>query len=184
MRLNLGSDQSRGAGVTVTGPIDAKKRFLYLFTASYLDRNTFRNNYHQEKLNLTGSFTWVITEATRFNVEVEDITNRQPGARIRGVPFLTRTAPGALAPANTPGGSFVAPISHSATEPTDFQNLYTTVYSGRFDHAFSSRLRLNAYLRWFASEAHQGYHEGNLLVAPRCARRRLRAPRAQVSYRP
>ena len=166
VRLNLGSYQSRGGGVTVTGPIDAKKRFLYLFTASYLDRDTFRNNYHQEKLNLTGSLTWVITEATRFNVEVEDITNKQPGARIRGVPFLAFTSTGALAPANTPGGRFMAPLSHSATEPTDFQNLYTTVYSGRLDHAFSSRLRLNAYLRWFASEAHQAYHEGNLLVAP------------------
>jgi iron complex outermembrane recepter protein len=166
VRLNVGSFKMRGGEVSVTGPLDAKKRFLYLFDASYLDRHSFRNNYKQRKLNLTGSLTWVISDATRLNVEVEDITNKQPGARIRGVPFLTLTSTGALAPANTPGGRFFAPISFSATEPTDFQHLYTTVYSGRFDHAFSSKLRLNAYLRWFQSEAHQAYHEGNLLVAP------------------
>jgi iron complex outermembrane recepter protein len=166
VRLNLGSFQMRGGEAQVTGPIDAKKRFLYLFDVSYLDRDSFRNNYKQRKLNLTGSLTWVITDATRVNLEVEDITNKQPGARIRGVPFLTLTPAGTLAPPNTPGGRFFAPISHSATEPTDFQNLYTTVYSARVDHAFSSRLRVNAYLRWFESQADQAYHEGNLLIAP------------------
>jgi iron complex outermembrane receptor protein len=161
-----GSHRLRGGELAVTGPIDAKKRFLYLFNASYNERDSFRNNYRQEALNLTGSLTWVVTDATRLNVEVEDITNRQPGARIRGVPFLTLTSTGALAPTGTPGGRFVAPISHSPTEPTDFQNLYTTVYSSRLDHAFTSNLRLNAYVRWYESEAQQAYHEGNLLVGP------------------
>ena len=166
VRLNLASFKGRGGEASVTGPLDAKKRLLYLFDVSYLDRHSFRNNYKQRKLNLTGSVTWVISDATRLNLEVEDITNKQPGARIRGVPFLTQTATGALAPTNTRGGRFVAPITHSATEPTDFQNLYTTVYSTRLDHAFSSRLRINAYLRWFESQADQAYHEGNLLIAP------------------
>lgn len=161
-----GSYRLRGGELAVTGPIDGKKRFLYLFNATYNKRDTFRNNYRQEALNLTGSLTWVITGATRLNVEVEDITNRQPGARIRGVPFLTLTSTGALAPTGTPGGHFMAPISYSPTEPTDFQNLYTTVYSARLDHAFSSNLRLNAYVRWYESEAQQAYHEGNLLIAP------------------
>jgi iron complex outermembrane recepter protein len=161
-----GSYRLRGGELAVTGPIDARKRFLYLLNASYNERGSFRNNYRSEALNLTGSLTWVVSEATRLNVEIEDITHRQPGARIRGVPFLAFTATGALAPTGTPGGRFVAPISHSATEPTDFQNLYTTVYGARLDHAFSSRLRLNAYVRWYESEAQQAYHEGNLLVAP------------------
>jgi iron complex outermembrane receptor protein len=166
VRLNLGSYKLKGGSATVTGPIDAKKRFLYLFSASYLDRNTFRNNYKQEKLNLTGSLTWVITDATRLNLEVEDISNEQPGARIRGVPFLTLTSTGALAPLGTPGGRFVAPISHSVTEPTDFQNLWTTIYNARLDHVFTPSLRMNAFVRWYESKAHQAYHEGNLLIAP------------------
>lgn len=166
VRLNLGSFKMKGGSATVTGPIDAQKRFLYLFSATYLDRQTFRNNYEQRKLNLTGSLTWVIAEATRLNVEIEDITNEQPGARIRGVPFLTLTPAGTLAPANTPGGRFMAPISHAATEPTDFQNLWTTIYNVRLDHAFSSTWRINGFFRWYESRAHQAYHEGNLLVAP------------------
>ncbi|MES2693180.1 MAG: TonB-dependent receptor [Verrucomicrobiota bacterium] len=161
-----GSYRLRGGELAVTGPIDARKRFLYLFNATYNERDSFRNNYRQEALNLTGSFTWVISESTRLNVEVEDVTNRQPGARIRGVPFLAFSAPGVLAPTGSPGGSFVAPISHSPTEATDFQNLYTTVYSSRLDHAFSANLRLNAFVRWYQSEAHQSYHEGNLMVGP------------------
>ena len=164
--VKFGSDNLKSGALQLTGPIDARKRFLYLFNAAYTDRESFRNNYEQKMLNLTGSLTWVISEASRFNVEIEDITNEQPGARIRGVPFLTFTPAGTLARPNTPGGHFVAPISFSPTEPTDFQNLYTTVYNARLDHAFSSRLRLNAFVRWFESEAHQAYHEGNLLVAP------------------
>lgn len=161
-----GTYRLRGGELAVTGPIDARKRFLYLFNATYNERDSFRNNYRQEALNLTGSLTWIITAATRLNLEVEDITNRQPGARIRGVPFLAFTPTGALAPTGTAGGRFVAPISHSPTEPTDFQNLYTTVYSARLDHAFTANLRLNAFVRWYESEAQQAYHEGNLLVAP------------------
>lgn len=164
--IKIGSYQHIGGHAQVTGPIDAQKRFLYLFNAAYTDRETFRNNYAQRMLNLTGSLTWVISEATRLNVEVEDITNEQPGARIRGVPFLTFTQAGTLAPANTPGGRFVAPISHSPTEPTDFQNLWTTVYNARVDHVFSRHLRVNAFVRWYESRAHQAYHEGNLLLAP------------------
>ena len=166
VKFRAGSYDLLGGSAMVTGPIDQKKRFLYLVNASYTERGSFRNNYEQKMLNLTGSLTWVISEATRLNVEVEDITNEQPGARIRGVPFLTLTPAGTLAPANTPGGRFMGPISFAATEPTDFQNLYTTVYNARFDHAFSSRLRLNAFVRWYESEARQAYHEGNLLVAP------------------
>jgi iron complex outermembrane recepter protein len=165
-RLSLGSYRLKNSEVQVTGPIDAKKRFLYLVDVAYTDRDSFRNNFHLRGLNLIGSLTWVVSPATRVNVEIEDITNKQDGARIRGVPFLTFTPAGTLAPANTPGGHFVAPISHSATEPTDFQNLYTTVYSGRLDHAFSEKLRLNAYVRWFNSEARQAYHEGNLVNPP------------------
>ncbi len=162
----LGSHRLRGGELALTGPIDAGKRFLYLFNATYHERDGFRRNHRQEALNLTGSFTWIVGPATRLNVEVEDITNRQPGARLRGVPFLVFSAPGVLAPPGTNGGSFVAPVSYSATEPADFQDLYTTVYSARVDHAFSSHLRLNAFVRWYESEARQAYHEGNLLLAP------------------
>jgi outer membrane receptor protein involved in Fe transport len=133
--LKAGSYDLLAGSVMVTGPIDAQKRFLYLFNTSYTERGSFRNNYEQKMLNLTGSLTWVISPATRLNLEVEDITNEQPGARIRGVPFLTLTPAGTLAPPNTPGGRFMGPISFAATEPTDFQNLYTTVYNARFDHA-------------------------------------------------
>ena len=161
-----GTYRLRGSELSVTGPFDAKRRFLYLFNAAYNERDTFRNNYRQEALNLTGSLTWVIGEATRLNLEVEDIANRQPGARIRGVPFLAFASPGVLAPTGTSGGSFAAPIDYSPTEPSDFQNLYTTVYNVRLDHAFSHRLRLNAFVRWYQSEAQQAYHEGNLMVGP------------------
>src|SRR5205085_11713849 len=51
------------------------------------------------------------------------------------------------------------------TEPTDFQNLFTTVYNARLDHAFASNLRLNTFYRHFHNNARQKYHEGNLLLA-------------------
>jgi iron complex outermembrane receptor protein len=165
-KFSLGSYRLRSGEAQVTGPIDSKKRFLYLVDVAYTDRDSFRTNWHLKALNLIGSLTWVVSDATRVNVEVEDITNKQPGARQRGVPFLTLTPAGTLAPNNTPGGRFFAPISFSPTEASDFQNLYTTVYSSRIDHAFSRRLRFNAYVRYFESEARQAYHEGNLMVAP------------------
>lgn len=147
----IGSENLRGGSVQLTGPIDARKKLLYLVNATYTERDTFRDNHHQEALNLTGALTWVITPATRLTAEIEHIRNDQDGARLRGVPYLAT--------------GFLGSIRFNAAEPTDFQNLDTTVYNLQFDHAFSSSLRLNAYVRYFESEATQQYHEPNNLLA-------------------
>lgn len=136
-----------GANASVTGPIDAKKRFLYLASANYYERDSFRANYHQKSTNVNGSFTWVITPETRATVGVEYIKNDQSGARLRGVPFLAT--------------GFATDISFNGAEPTDYQNLDTTVYSFQLDHTFSRQLRVNAYARYFQSDADQAYHETN-----------------------
>lgn len=143
----FGSDGLVGANASVTGPIDAKKRFLYLASASYFERDSFRVNYHQESLNLNAALTWVITPATRLTGNIEYIKNDQFGARLRGIPYLAT--------------GWAAPLSFNAAEATDYQNLETTVYNAQFDHTFSDNLRMNAYVRYFESEAFQAYHEPN-----------------------
>ena len=88
-----------------------------------------------------------ITPETRATVGVEYIKNDQSGARLRGVPFLAT--------------GFATDISFNGAEPTDYQNLDTTVYSFQLDHTFSRQLRVNAYARYFQSDADQAYHETN-----------------------
>ncbi len=139
-----------GGNAQVTGPIDARKRFLYLAAVNYFERDSFRANYHQESLNLNLALTWIVTSATRLNAQVERIENDIDGARIRGVPF-------------GPNG-FLGSISFNGAEPTDYQNLSTTVYSANLDHVFSENFRLNSYVRYFSSFAPQAYHETNTFI--------------------
>ena len=143
----VGSYGLVGGEAQVTGPLDAKKRFLYLANLSYNERDSFRDNFHSEALNLSGGLTWVISPATRLTGEIEYIDNKARGARLRGVPF---TADG-----------FVTSVSFNSAEATDLQDLETTVYNLQFDHVFTQNVRLNAYYRYFESEAPQAYHEPN-----------------------
>lgn len=136
-----------GGEASVTGPLDAKKRFLYLANLSYNERDGFRDNFHSEALNLSGALTWVISPATRLTGEIEYVDNKARGARLRGVPF---TADG-----------FVTSVRFNSAEATDIQDLETTVYNLQLDHVFSESLRLNSYYRYFESEAPQAYHEPN-----------------------
>lgn len=143
----VGSHGLLGSEVLVTGPLAAQKSLLYLVNLSYNERDGFRDNFSSQALNLTGALTWVITPATRLTGEIEFIDNQARGARLRGIPF---TAAG-----------FVAPPSFNAAEATDLQDLETTVCNLQFDHVFTPAVRLNAYYRYFESEAPQAYHEPN-----------------------
>lgn len=143
----VGSYGLVGGEAQVTGPLDSSKRFLYLANLSYDERDSFRDNFHSEALNLSGGLTWVISPATRLTGEIEYIDNKARGARLRGIPF------GA--------DGFVTSVHFNAAEATDLQDLETTVYNLQFDHVFSHSLRLNAYYRYFESEAPQAYHEPN-----------------------
>lgn len=143
----IGSDGLLGGNFQIAGPIDEKKRLLYLFNASYNERDGFRDNFRSKALNLNGALTWVLTPATRLTGEIEYIDSQARGARLRGVPYLAT--------------GFAGSIAFNAAEPTDLQDLETTVYNLQLDHAFSTRFRLNAYFRYFESEAPQAYHEPN-----------------------
>lgn len=143
----FGSDGLLSGNAMLTGPIDEAKRFLYLASVNYLERDSFRANYHQESLNVSLGLTWVLTPATRATFEVEFIQNDQFGARLRGIPYLAT--------------GWATDFSFNTAEATDFQTLDTTVYSLQFDHVFSGNLRMNAYGRYFQSDADQQYHEPN-----------------------
>jgi iron complex outermembrane recepter protein len=161
----VGSYGLMGTDMMVTGPIDAAGKFLYLGSLTYNERESFRDNFHSENLNLNAALTWVITPASRLTADVEFIDNKARGARLRGVPF-------------GPNG-YYAPISFNAAEASDLQDLETTVYNLRLDHVFSSNLRMNAYVRYFESSAPQAYHEPNTfntttLMWPREFRHQLR----------
>lgn len=161
----VGSYGLLGTDLMVTGPIDAAGKFLYLGALTYNERESFRDNFHSENLNINAALTWVISPATRLTGEIEYVDNKARGARLRGVPF-------------GPNG-FYAPISFNSAEATDLQDLETTVYNLRLDHVFSSNLRLNSYVRYFESSAPQAYHEPNnfnttTLMWPREFRHQLR----------
>lgn len=161
----IGSDGLIGGDAQITGPLDRKRRFLYLVNVTYNERDSFRDNFHSENFNLTGALTWVITPSTRLTGELEYIDNKARGARLRGVPYLAT--------------GYAGPISFNAAEPTDLQDLKTTVYNLQLDHVFSKNLRFNSYFRYFESEAPQAYHEPNTFNAttgiwPREFRHQLR----------
>lgn len=143
----FGDENLFGGNASVTGPIDARKRFLYLASANYYERDSFRANYHQESANANFAFTWVVNPATRATVGIEYIKNDQFGARLRGIPYLAT--------------GFATDISFNGAEATDYQVLDTTVYNIQLDHTFSQHLRVNAYARYFQSDADQAYHETN-----------------------
>ncbi len=136
-----------GGNASVTGPLDAKKRFLYLASANYYERDSFRANYHQESTNANFSFTWVAGKSTRATAGIEYIKNDQNGARLRGIPYLAT--------------GWATDISFNGAEATDYQNLATTVYSVQLDHNISQNVHVNAYARYFQSDADQAYHETN-----------------------
>lgn len=142
-----GSNGLLGGDFQVTGPLDARKRLLYLFNATYNEREGPRDNFSSRALNLNAALTWLVSPATRLTGEIEYIDNQMRGARLRGVPYLAN--------------GFVTSIAFNAAEATDLQDLETTVYNLQLDHAFSPRLRLNAYFRYFESTAPQAYHEPN-----------------------
>ncbi|MCF7499910.1 TonB-dependent siderophore receptor [Pseudoalteromonas sp. L1] len=120
----LGSYSDKYVALDTTGKIASNDRWLYRFNAGYEDSETFRDNIFNESLLLSPSFTYLLSDDTKINVEV--VYSDSKGLLDRGQPNLR----------NATDLSQV-PISLSSNQPGDKLDTTSLSSSVTLDHHFN-----------------------------------------------
>jgi iron complex outermembrane receptor protein len=120
----LGSYSDKYVALDTTGKVASNDRWLYRFNAGYEDSETFRDNIFNESLLLSPSFTYLLSDDTKINVEV--VYSDSKGLLDRGQPNLR----------NATDLSQV-PISLSSNQPGDKLDTTSLSSSVTLDHHFN-----------------------------------------------
>ena len=106
-----------------TGPVNNDKSVLYRFTGSYQNNNSFRDLISNDRVTVSPSITWKLSDATDFTLNVEGLD--QDYQADFGIPVI---------------GSKPAPISirNSFGDPNDPIDHISKVHLGtEFNHKFN-----------------------------------------------
>jgi iron complex outermembrane recepter protein len=142
--FRAGSFRQRAGHLDLTGPL---ARNLFYRTAWYQeDRNLFRYNAGNENKHLASGLSWRAGEATSLGLEFEYVDQYLPGHRLRGIPVNAQ-------------GQWLAAREWNNAEPSDSSALQARVFQTRFDHAFTSTLRMDASFRYLNYDRPELYHE-------------------------
>tara|TARA_Y100000782_G_scaffold109782_1_gene135205 strand:+ start:3262 stop:5346 length:2085 start_codon:yes stop_codon:yes gene_type:complete len=120
----FGSYSDKYVALDTTGKVASNDRWLYRFNAGYEDSETFRDNIFNESLLLSPSFTYLLGDDTKMNVEV--VYSDSKGLLDRGQPNLR----------NATDLSQV-PISLSSNQPGDKLDTTSLSSSVTLDHHFN-----------------------------------------------
>ncbi|WP_392353720.1 TonB-dependent siderophore receptor [Pseudoalteromonas sp. PB2-1] len=120
----FGSYSDKYVALDTTGKVASNDRWLYRFNAGYEDSETFRDNIFNESLLLSPSFTYLLSDDTKINVEV--VYSDSKGLLDRGQPNLR----------NATDLSQV-PISLSSNQPGDKLDTTSLSSSVTLDHHFN-----------------------------------------------
>ncbi|WP_062567158.1 TonB-dependent siderophore receptor [Pseudoalteromonas arabiensis] len=120
----FGSYSDKYVALDTTGKVASNDRWLYRFNAGYEDSETFRDNIFNESLLLSPSFTYLLSDDTKINVEV--VYSDSKGLLDRGQPNLR----------NATDLSQVS-ISLSSNQPGDKLDTTSLSSSVTLDHHFN-----------------------------------------------
>ncbi|MDK9687108.1 TonB-dependent receptor [Halomonas sp. LC1] len=140
-----GGDNQGLLAVDTTGPINDSGTLLYRFNASQWDHDSFRTEIFDEGYSLSPSLSWVPSEDTRLNLEL-NYTSRET--------VLDRGQPN-LADASDLGA---VPTNVSVTQPGDGFETQDFTASLSLDQALSDQWRLAGTIQYHSYDEELGEH--------------------------
>ncbi len=142
--IGIGDKPGFELAADATGPIAGNDHFLYRLIADDTNEDTFRAFSYSRNQVIAPSFTWRISDRTKFTLAYE----------YQHVRFSYDTY--LVAPDSDI--SLVAPITTRYQQPSDYETEHGSVLSSFFEHTFSNGFSLHVSTRdvWHTDEAH-GY---------------------------
>lgn len=137
--LSLGSWNFRRASVDLTGPVTKNKKLLYRAIIGYDRSKSFRNDQDKENIFLAPSLTYLFSEKTDLNLEVNYAHQKAVHQYDNGTFIRTR-----------PDGSFdfnYYPNNLTIQSPTDYGKTDNASATLTFNHRFSDKLKLTVVQR-------------------------------------
>ncbi|BAZ54108.1 ferrichrome iron receptor [Nostoc sp. NIES-4103] len=130
----IGSFDTYGGSIDLTGPLNDDRTFLYRLIASASTTDTFVDFFERERYSVAPSFTWLMSKNTQLTVETEYSDQKQPNDR--GLPAVGTVLP-------NPNGEI--PINRFIGEPfsdIDKNNRQSLRIGYNFEHRFSENWQL------------------------------------------
>ncbi|MBB2147501.1 TonB-dependent receptor [Pedobacter gandavensis] len=134
VELSLGSWNFRRASVDLTGPLTKNKKLLYRAIIGYDRSKSFRNDQDKENIFLAPSLTYLFSENTNLNLELNYAHQKAVHQYDNGTFIRTR-----------PDGSFdfnYYPDNLTIQSPTDYGKTNNSSATLTFNHRFNDRLKL------------------------------------------
>lgn len=132
--LSLGSWNFRRASADLTGPITKNKKLLYRAIVGYDRSNSFRNDQDKENIFIAPSLSYLFSENTDLNLEINYAHQKSVQQYDNGSFILSR-----------PDGSFdfnYYPDNLTVQSPTDYGITDNTSATLNFNHRFNDRFKL------------------------------------------
>ncbi|KAA5538620.1 TonB-dependent receptor [Adhaeribacter rhizoryzae] len=137
--LSLGSWKFRRVAADLTGPLSKNKKLLYRAIIGYDQSESFRNDQHKENLFLAPSFTYLFSDNTNLNLELNYAHQQAVHQYDNGTFIRTR-----------PDGTFdfnYYPNNLTIQSPTDYGKTNNTSATLTFNHRFNEKLKLTVVQR-------------------------------------
>lgn len=144
--LFTGSYDLYGLSGEYSGAVTDDERLRIRLGGFYQTKKPFRNNTKEVHALIDVGLEYEVSDRTSLLLQATYMDQDLMGHRIRGVPVSN-------------DGEFLADISWSAAEPTDFQTLQAHVVQARVAHEFTDSLTTNFTARYISNERDQRYHE-------------------------
>ena len=137
--LSLGSWNFRRASVDLTGPLTKNKKLLYRTIVGYDRSESFRNDQDKENIFIAPSFTYLFSNKTNLNLELNYAHQKAVHQYDNGTFIGTRA-----------DGSFdfnYYPDNLTVQSPTDYGKTDNTSATLTFNHTFRENLKLTVVQR-------------------------------------
>lgn len=136
--LSIGSFNTYVAALDFTGPLNKDKTLLYRLNVGYEDAQSFRDLIYRKAWMIAPSFSYLIGDKTRMNVEI--VVNRDQSRLDRGQPIF-----GAIAGKTSLHST---PVSFSMSMPNDHNIQNDLKFFASLSHRFSDKITFNlSYLK-------------------------------------
>ena len=132
--FSLGSWNFRRASADLTGPLTKNKKLLYRMIFGYDRSESFRNDQDKENIFLAPSLTYLFSEKTSLNLEI-NYAHQKAVHQYDNGSFIHRR----------PDGTFdfnYYPNNLTVQSPTDYGKTNNTSATLQFNHRFNDKLKL------------------------------------------
>jgi iron complex outermembrane receptor protein len=149
--LFAGNYNLKGVFADFTGSVNGSDTLAYRIGGFHQNVKPFRNNTDETNSLLSLGMTWLPSEHSEIIFQYDFIDQDLGGHRLRGVPV-------------DDNGNFLADISYSPNEKTDFQRVRADVLQTIINTDISENLSNTTVLRYLTNERTQNYHENRGLL--------------------